>query len=368
MNTFLREARKLVSSKLSERFCIIIGNESCDLDSAVCSLSLAYYYNRNKNKIPNSPKVAHVVPLFNIKREELPIKTEVIYFLRKNNIEFDSITFQDDINESFITNNDVVLVDHHFSRYSPIAVFDHRPFDPNSTIPKECKMELELVGSCATLIANIILSDENYADYKDILRLLHAAIVLDTVNFSKEAQRAKEKDFNVCERIESLLGLSNVDNYRKTLFDELVEARADVSSFDSYQILLKDMKLISSKKNESIKVALPGFPKLVKDYIALENAEENIKKFAKAHQCQVIVLIGMKVTDDGLKRDVGVINMGNDTLFDAIVSNLKSSNHSFDLEEYIDCKFLEGKYFNQKNIRASRKQILPLVKTILDEF
>lgn len=91
MNSFLREARKLIA--LREPLVLVTGNESCDLDSAVSALALAYFY-ATSTKTPASLLVAgerRFLPLLNIPRQNLPLKTEVVHFLQRNNIEIENL-------------------------------------------------------------------------------------------------------------------------------------------------------------------------------------------------------------------------------------------------------------------------------------
>lgn len=57
--------------------CIILGNESCDLDSAVCALVFAYFLEQKQ-------KFASVhLPVLNVAKEDYVLKTEVVYFLKR---------------------------------------------------------------------------------------------------------------------------------------------------------------------------------------------------------------------------------------------------------------------------------------------
>lgn len=91
MNLFVKEARKLIN--LKEPITVVIGNESCDLDSAVCAVSLAYYYSKS-SKTPEHTLAngkPNFLPVMNILRKNLPIKTEVTYFLQKNGIDVNDL-------------------------------------------------------------------------------------------------------------------------------------------------------------------------------------------------------------------------------------------------------------------------------------
>lgn len=64
---------------------VVMGNETCDLDSAVSSLvySLFLHHQVTPNTI--------VVPVMNIPRIQLPIKTEVLYVFNKYGLELEHV-------------------------------------------------------------------------------------------------------------------------------------------------------------------------------------------------------------------------------------------------------------------------------------
>lgn len=362
-------SRHVIVSKIlflfQEPTLIVLGNEACDLDSAVSAIGLAYYYHKRQSFAPK-----HVIPVFNIFCKELPLKTEVGYYLKKKGFDLGNIVTKDDINivEMLQQNKlDVVLVDHHFSPYANgvVQVFDHRPFDENSNLSASVDKRIELVGSCASLIADLVLNDTAFTDHAEILDLLYGAIILDTVNFSKDADKARQLDLDMAERIEQVLNIENPLMHRSQLLQELVEARSDVSTLDSMQILYKDLKLIKNKSGTK-HIAFPGFPLLVTDYIQMPNAESNLKEFASEHNLDVVILMGLKIIDGQVYRDLGVFNFKNEHLTQLIIDQLLSNN--LQLERWQDIHFLNGQLYQQQNLKASRKQILPLTKIILDEF
>lgn len=207
--------------------------------------------------------------------------------------------------------------------------------------------------------------DTKSEDVTDTLKMLYAPIVLDTVNFSKEADKAKPLDKMICDKLETVL---NIDEAKRVLlFNELVAARADVSSLDSLQILSKDLKIISNFNGKRV-IAIPGYPISVREYTNMLNAKENLLKFAEINQCDVVVLMGMKVVDGIVSRDLGVVNIKDHRLFDKIIERLENENSSLALVPQEGLDFLDGKFYTQNNVKASRKQILPMVKKLLDEL
>jgi inorganic pyrophosphatase/exopolyphosphatase len=69
-----------------------MGNEACDLDSTVSALVYAYLLHNEMSA--EMREVVAVIPLLNIVKKELPLKTEVTYHLQCNYIPLDHLVFQ----------------------------------------------------------------------------------------------------------------------------------------------------------------------------------------------------------------------------------------------------------------------------------
>ncbi|XP_063700889.1 exopolyphosphatase PRUNE1 [Culicoides brevitarsis] len=364
MNTFLKESKKFAS--LLEPTLVVLGNEACDLDSAVSAIALAYFLHRIGRHAPRN-----VIPVLNIPRKELPLKTEVTYFLQKKSLDLENLVCNDEIRLNELKEAQklsTVLVDHNFNTkfgHLAVQVLDHHQFDPNSNLPETCEKRIELVGSCASIVADHIF--ESTEGDLESLSLLYAAIVLDTVNFSKDADKARELDFRMAEKIEKLLNIKNIEQHRVELMEELIKARSDVSSLNAAQILYKDLKIIKNPAGNKI-IAIPGFPISVEDFVKKENSEEKLREFAEENNCDVILLMGLKIIDGVIHRDLGLINIRDEKLFEKVSEALQNYNPSLQLEARSNISFMSGQFFKQLNLKASRKQILPLTKAVLDTF
>lgn len=136
MNAFLRRAKQFRTLEVFERerafipqntnktlqqlqiqepLLLIIGNESCDLDSAIAAIGLAYFYGQQQQSQPPSTlgsrraiggtahimlpellqryrfRADRIVPVLNVARDMLATKTEVTFHLRQHQIELDSV-------------------------------------------------------------------------------------------------------------------------------------------------------------------------------------------------------------------------------------------------------------------------------------
>lgn len=71
---------------------VVLGNQTCDLDSAVCALVQGFleYIDVKKHEQDDHA----VIPVMNIPEKEFCVKTEVVYSLKSHNIPLNLITFR----------------------------------------------------------------------------------------------------------------------------------------------------------------------------------------------------------------------------------------------------------------------------------
>lgn len=227
----------------------------------------------------------------------------------------------------------------------------------------------------------------------ELLQILHGAIILDTLNFSVAARKACPMDFKVTAEIERVTSFQQ--NERKVLFDGLVKARSNVDGLTALQLLSKDLKIITNSDN-SIQISIPGFPILVQvskgvlnfcnassfifmvclftqEFILKRNAWTDIRTFVNTHKYDVVLLMGMKeLHDGGIRRDLAILSLYNTNISENISQKLfKSKTPDLALQALTVSIAPEGfrsvKMYEQQNVVASRKQILPIVQQALWE-
>ncbi|XP_075989960.1 exopolyphosphatase prune [Anticarsia gemmatalis] len=365
---------------------IVIGNESCDLDSAVSAIVYACFLNWQYNQIQckvctreNRPEfVKHDIflPVLNVERGDYELKTEVAYLFRKYNIFESSLIFRDDHDLTVLTtrpNTKVVLVDHHVLAkkdlfLTPLVteIIDHRPIDKSSWhYAADTRTTIETVGSCATLVAQriknlaaLVAKDVDFFNaYLVCSQLLHATIILDTVNFCKQVNKATPHDEEIIQFLESLLQPADYKQERGRVLDELVAARSDVSALSAAQLLKKDVKVVGN-------VLIPSFPLLVKEFLKKPDASKSVSEALSRHGCSTALLLGMDLSE-GLQRDAAVYS---DNSQDAAISLSKHleqwSSGSLGLTS-AECGAQHFTYFAQRNLAASRKQYIPAVNAFI---
>ncbi|KAG8509227.1 Exopolyphosphatase PRUNE1 [Galemys pyrenaicus] len=234
------------SPQASRPLHVVLGNEACDLDSMVSALTLAFYL----SKTTETEEV--FVPVLNIKRSELPLRGDNIFFLQKIHIPESLLIFRDEIDLHALHQAGrltLVLVDHHVLPRSDAAleeavaeVLDHRPIEQRHCPP--CQVAVELVGSCATLVAERILQGAPEILDRQVAALLHGTIVLDCVNMDPKVGKATPKDHKYVEKLEALFPDLPP---RGDIFQSLQTAKFDVSGLTTEQMLRKDQKSVSGQ-------------------------------------------------------------------------------------------------------------------------
>ncbi|CAH2064543.1 unnamed protein product, partial [Iphiclides podalirius] len=387
MDQFLSTTFNRLKTNNFSELNIVLGNESCDLDSAVSAIVYAMFLNWQYDQIKckvctkshrsdSEYKDNIFVPLLDVERQDYILKTEVAYCLGDHGIKESSLVFRDDIDIQTLLplhKTNVILVDHHTlaERYSFLApyvteVIDHRPYDSKRWPFKEdTRRMIETVGSCATLVAQrmkdlsaLIRKDMDFFDaYTSCADLLHCAIVLDTVNFSKELNKATPHDKEIAEFLEGILKPDDVQTARKSKMERLVSARCDVTSLSAAQLMRKDVKVVGD-------VLVPSFPIPVKEFLGKPGALKAVAEALAGRGCSVALLLGMRLSPE-LRRDAAIYGPSDVTKAAKLAEHLQSWTPPFQLsaEELDGCS-----YFVQMNLTATRKQYMPVVSEFLRTY
>lgn len=283
-----------------------------------------------------------------------------------------------------------VLVDHHISPFASrtLQVIDHRPLDPAgfAQMPSACLWRNETVGSCCTLIADMVLEQHELcigtsAAQQELFRLLYAVIVLDTVNFAAAADRARPLDHEVCEKIERIWAetrnntsaIVNISEYRQYLFDSLVRARSNVAELNALQLLHKDMKLATRAGGGTV-VPIAGLPISLRGFALMAQSARAVRTLAQQCGSEVVVLMSMVVgTDGSVSRELAVLQTSDTQRASRLRSDLMRElcgaaaalQLSEESREDRD-DLLGGTFYRQGNVKASRKQVLPIVQRVVN--
>ncbi|KAF8786403.1 protein prune homolog 2-like isoform X2 [Argiope bruennichi] len=363
MELYLQECKhNLKNASESSKIQIVLGNESCDLDSAISSLVMAYFI----FKVQKTADI--VIPVLNVKRKELAVRTEVVFFLEETSINISDVICIDEIDLKALHEKgklSLVLVDHNslsveqsYLDSRVVQVFDHHEID-NPDKLKKMNAKVEPVGSCCTLVAEEIFNSSVSIMDPQVAMLLYGTILLDTICLNETAQRVTEKDRKIIAKLETILEGVN----RNEVFETLQKVKFDVSKLTPVQLLYKDTKLIS---DNSTSIALISYPGLLQDVLQEESFRSALEEMASSKNLNSIILLGMKVAEGQsiVRRQIAAYDKNPSSLEKISKYLQKLENPSLGLRQLPLCGY-PLTLFEQENIALTRKFVLPAMQNYL---
>ncbi|XP_075048366.1 exopolyphosphatase PRUNE1 isoform X2 [Mixophyes fleayi] len=343
-------------------FHVVLGNEACDLDSMVSALSLAYYL----AKTSSSTNLVFV-PVLNIPREDFPLRTESTFFLKEIGISKEHLTFRDEIDLGDLYESGrlvLSLVDHSvlpradsFMEDVVTEVIDHHVTERKTAL--NCRVTIELVGSCSTLIAEKIFRDAPHILDFQLASLLRGPIVLDCVNMTPAAGRVTPKDTEHVTILESKFPHLTP---RGALFDSMMKAKIDVSGLSTDQMLRKDLKALLGR---NVTLAIAAIYIELETFLRREGMESDLRAFCRRHGYHALIAMPVTFTSSNVPvRQLAVYSQQGELLQLVSKALEQATNPSLELSRIpFDSKHITA--YNQGNAVASRKKVLPILKDFL---
>lgn len=98
---YIHEVREIVLKKRGDKakrpsYLFIIGNESCDLDSAISAIALAFYLSKMphgdlKQHVQHVDENVIVVPILQIENGDMVLKSESLFYMRANRLDLETV-------------------------------------------------------------------------------------------------------------------------------------------------------------------------------------------------------------------------------------------------------------------------------------
>ncbi|KAJ2503186.1 Exopolyphosphatase [Coemansia sp. RSA 1972] len=385
------------------RLTLVLGNESADLDSMVSSLALAYAL---------SPTISAPIPIINTNRSDMTLRPESTLLLRTtlqaNDSGIDALTFIDDFDLTRVVSYghkhglDVWLVDHNApaSRQTELEPFvrgivDHHVDENRCT---QAVRQIELVGSCATLVAERLRNTVGSVE-PELAKMLVAPILIDTSELSSTARRATDKDIEMVSWLvpqvewawpsesasidqvdqESSDEVESLDHVTSTheLYKILDKLKGKVSHLSARDLLRKDykqwtvgspawtvgissisyrlQKWIKRDSRKQIKKALEKWVDeqhldvaLVMTHGKARQAKGGVKVYGR----DLVVAFGRSVNEEQQRR---------------VLDGLRKSE-LLGLEPLFEEQDNGPVFFNQTRTESSRKQVFPAIKAVIESL
>ncbi|NXL86118.1 PRUN1 Exopolyphosphatase, partial [Alectura lathami] len=341
---------------------VVMGNEACDLDSAVSALALAYFLAKT-----SVPAKAAFIPVLNIPRSDFALRTETTFLLREHGIPDASLIFRDEIDLAGLHQAGLLsltLVDHHVLPSADAAleeavvdVLDHRPLERERA--PSCQLTVELVGSCATLVTERIAQGPPGVLDRTTAALLHGTILLDSVNLSPAAGKVTPRDVACISLLESRFPELPAHD---TIYEALQGAKFDVSGLTTEQMLRKDLKTVSS--DEQV-LAISGIYMDLKVFLHRPGLLQDLEAFCQARGYSGLVAMTVSFNERYEPTRQLAVYSQHEALRNTVCQALEEATapalHLQPLPSPWSCISA----YAQGNALASRKKVLPILRSAL---
>ena len=283
--------------------------------------------------------------------EQLKLDATKLVFIE--NVDLKSLATAGKLSVVLVDTNTLPSQLHHLVPHVKQIIDHHK--DEGVHYHPDCERVIESVGSCATLVANKLLSSDGIVD-EVVAELLLATILVDTFNLSPTAKRATDKDRDVALQLSNMVTISNDELYRSVL-----AARCDNTAFSVKELLEKDYKIAERGGTILGFCSILGrLDEIAKD----QDFREEATHFSLDKKLDLLLLLGVDIEEGELRgRSIGVFQppgKENDDLKSSVIDFTKSCK---EIRADSEVSYDDGSLvvLNQGNTTASRKVILPLV-------
>lgn len=353
-----------------------------DLDSIACSLAYSYLATHLHNR--------KTVALIQTPRKDLSLRPENLYALQdltKLNIETDILCI-DDYPESFnpASISSFALVDHNSllpkfrgGEGKVVSIIDHHVDEgQHLDVPDDERVIVNPCGSCASLVAKHFqlswVSKPNVEVPPEVATLLLTAIHIDTAGL-KEGDKGTpiDKDANYFLAGNStfvsniMMGPPDLSHLHK----ELSSRKHDVSHLSTYDLLRRDYKQFNFS---GLEVGLSTVPQGLKATAKKDDKFwESLDGYVKEKELAILGVLTTFKSEKKKKKRREQLWLLNPTLVSSDVENRffegLDQDKEMDLEKKDDFEVAGEQHagvYNQNNTDATRKQIAPLAKKLLE--
>ncbi|KAI8343585.1 hypothetical protein BC941DRAFT_509005 [Chlamydoabsidia padenii] len=395
INAFLDTIKQVLAEKLSEtQIILVMGNDSADLDSIISALLIAYL---NQKKVTSNTKL--YVPLVKVPSCDLALRPEVTHVFRRAGIDASKLIYIDQVNMAYWENSNnvvkpaILLVDHNrltppFSNFEHncqvVSVIDHH-VDEGAYLDAPLRW-IEMVGSCTSQVVLLYQAEIESLleqDKKALATLALAPILVDTIGLQWDLGKTTQKDvnaFNFLARIvfdQGAKDLANKDGLpREALvyYDTIEKVKSQVDHLCTRDLLRKDYKQWTVNGYTVGTSSMAWYLKAWVDRDGYDQVVKDAWAFTREQQLDMLLVLTsydhskqQQQQDGSYERELAFF-VANDRLLQiktemendkdvGMLSLLPTWGH--------DDQGGRIGFYNQKNIKLSRKQIWPRLQDIL---
>ncbi|KAL1922310.1 uncharacterized protein VTP21DRAFT_9849 [Calcarisporiella thermophila] len=379
INRYLTSIRSRLQQPESNVTAVVcVGNESADLDSMISSLGFAYLSSRFPDCSCSAISEALYIPVVSIPRADVLLRPECVHVLQPY---LQSLFTLDDL--GLIPSNPyTVLLDHNRDNNiingRVVGILDHH-VDEGLYLDVSLR-RIEMVGSCVTLVVLQFLErwkmqmDNEWS--KELAKLMLAPLLVDTVNLEPKFGRATSLDQQAADFLFSiLLGSAPMEEKKLVAIDtysDLQKARLKVDHLSTWDLLRKDYKQwdVEGVGISSVSWDLTAWT--LRD--GCESVVTSIESYAFSRHLRLYLAMTACEKDGVFQRELVVFPIESE--MDGVLERLEEKAE-LDLtsegyeelnqaaQQVMTGKTGRMKFYRQRNIKTSRKQLWPLVQSLI---
>lgn len=380
-NKFLRSTLSaLRQSPAPPSVHVLIGNEAADADSIISSLSYAFLNHQQH------PEMLHV-PVLPIPRAELILRSDVAVLLQELGVDTDALIFVDEFSWETYIKVTLTLLDHNalcnkkisqVQSLQVVEIIDHHSDLGQHLLAEKREVAFAngnaLVASTCTLVAERMMKLTSHDVHKLLATMLLGVIALDSINFDPSAKKVTSRDVKVAEILETMAFAK-----RETLFEWLQTEKFNPIHWQAFtlenclQVDYKEFTYASTAghtRNFGISAVLIDLETFVRKADDAAVLCQKLSDYCKKNGIAFLVVMSMFMTPD--KENNRQLLFFQEDGDDAkhCVEYLKRDG-SLQMKPlalpqlHRDDRVIS---FCQSNVRASRKQVAPIIQRALDQI
>ena len=394
LRQYLRASKDVLSKCVNadRTIHVVFGNQAGDCDSIVCSLLQGYYLFTTTSPPAQKDLIFPVLP---IPESDFKLRGETAALLDKCGIPTSELIFMDQVKWGEVSVGKVTLVDHNvlsermsFLEPHVCEIIDHHVDGElyKNTVPAESRT-IDLVGSCATLVASNFI-DRSDLFFKErnsvsetsegaggesndslISTLLFHTIVLDTVNLSPAAKKAKELDHKVASFF--------CDNYkldRNKAFDFMQSIKFDRKFWHSLSTIDQLRLDYKEYQGKACRLGISSILLPLEELLQSPDSEtftSQTAEYMNSRGLDVLVVMTLHFCPESPGKPVRGMALAAKSLedFNAFKNCILESSLSSEVikEWAFDDNKLAVASFSQGNATASRKKVAPLLTALMSQ-
>ena len=314
------------------------------------------------------------LPLLQCSHADLRLHLDVLWLFKELGIEPDELICEDDISTDILSSVgelSITLVDHSSPsglvrnfQSKIIEIIDHHERSGDTPCGDGVSVLIQDVGSCSTLVAEMIINKKAEALEEKLAVLLLASILLDTGNLKMQG-RVTERDRAVAGQLrQKTASIVDEAQFYPKLFKQLV----DIIPLTTSEVLRRDFKIVHIE--DAYSIGFCTITSLLSEFLKRSNISEDLSTFYDANKLDALLLLGIDASDcEGTKkrRQIAIFSPSADPTL-PVPHLLESLSSVLEDDPDLQCERIQGSIgsfdgilLEQGNVSITRKQILPKI-------